>query len=246
MQYDPTHEHSSTRTPPARRAARLSVPGRDRYRRRHRGPGALAGRSRTRVARGRGRHGGGTLRPHRHLRADFRRTLQSDHLSGRHGLGRRPLASRGRLRRRPNSGLRQRRRGRESHVRSRRGLHLDRSPRLVGARTVGGRRHRGVGPRHLLARAQRPREHVPAAVGAYIGAAYFFTSSASFANPAIVVGRMLSNSFAGIAPSSAPLFIGSEVVGGLAALALLRVLYPDVTPAEAEEVLLPHHQEVSA
>ncbi len=65
------------------------------------------------------------------------------------------------------------------------------------------------------------RARVPAAVGAYIGAAYFFTSSASFANPAIVVGRMLSNSFAGIAPSSAPLFIGSEVVGGAIGFALL-------------------------
>jgi glycerol uptake facilitator-like aquaporin len=47
----------------------------------------------------------------------------------------------------------------------------------------------------------------PAAVGAYIGAAYFFTSSASFANPAISVGRMFSNTFAGIAPASVPSFV---------------------------------------
>jgi arsenate reductase len=80
----------------------------------------------------------------------------------------------------------------------------------------------------------------PAAVGAYIGAAYFFTSSTSFANPAISVGRMFSNSFAGIAPSSAPGYIAAQLVGGLAAVALLRVLYPDVTPAEAAEVMLPH------
>src|SRR5436309_7358412 len=54
-----------------------------------------------------------------------------------------------------------------------------------------------------LARTRRIAS-APAAVGAYIGAAYFFTSSTSFANPAIAVGRMLSNSFAGIAPASVP------------------------------------------
>jgi glycerol uptake facilitator-like aquaporin len=80
----------------------------------------------------------------------------------------------------------------------------------------------------------------PAAVGAYIGAAYFFTSSTSFANPAISIGRIFSDTFAGIAPSSAPGFIAAQLVGGLAAIALLRVLYPDVTPAEAAEVMLPH------
>ena len=58
----------------------------------------------------------------------------------------------------------------------------------------------------------------PAAVGAYIGAAYFFTSSTSFANPAITLGRMLSNSFAGIAPSSAPLFSAVQVVGAVVAV----------------------------
>ncbi|MGO9322847.1 MAG: MIP/aquaporin family protein [Solirubrobacteraceae bacterium] len=80
----------------------------------------------------------------------------------------------------------------------------------------------------------------PAAVGAYIGAAYFFTSSTSFANPAISVGRIFSNTFAGIAPSSVPGYIAAQIVGGVAAIALLRVLYPDVTPAEAAEVVLPH------
>ncbi len=80
----------------------------------------------------------------------------------------------------------------------------------------------------------------PAAVGAYIGAAYFFTSSTSFANPAISIGRIFSNTFAGIAPISVPGFIAAQFVGGLAAIALLRVLYPDVTPAEAAEVMLPH------
>ena len=68
---------------------------------------------------------------------------------------------------------------------------------------------------------------IPAAVGAYIGSAYFFTSSTSFANPAITVGRMFSNTFAGIAPSSAPSFIAAQILGGAMAFALIRVLYPE-------------------
>lgn len=91
-----------------------------------------------------------------------------------------------------------------------------------------------------LARTGRGRL-APAAVGGYIGAAYFFTSSTSFANPAITVGRMFSDSFAGIAPSSAPSFIGAQVVGGVAAFAVIKTLYPRVTPAEAAEVVFPHH-----
>lgn len=67
---------------------------------------------------------------------------------------------------------------------------------------------------------------IPAAVGCYIGAAYFATSSTSFANPAIAVGRMFSNSFAGIAPTSVPAFIGAEIVGGALGLLLVTVLYP--------------------
>jgi arsenate reductase len=86
----------------------------------------------------------------------------------------------------------------------------------------------------------------PAAVGAYIGAAYFFTSSASFANPAITIGRMLSDTFAGIAPSSVPSFIVAQLVGGVLAVVVIRTLYPDVTPAEAAEVILPHGQERSS
>jgi len=66
----------------------------------------------------------------------------------------------------------------------------------------------------------------PAAVGAYIGAAYFFTSSTSFANPAVTVGRMFSNTFAGIRPSSAPAFIAFQLVGLLVAVVLIVVLYP--------------------
>src|SRR5579859_3787592 len=73
-----------------------------------------------------------------------------------------------------------------------------------------------------LARSGRSRV-TPAAVGSYIGAAYFFTSSASFANPAITVGRMFSSTFAGIAPSSAPAFIAAQAAGGVLAVGLVRL-----------------------
>ncbi len=91
-----------------------------------------------------------------------------------------------------------------------------------------------------LARTKRAST-IPAAVGAYIGAAYFFTSSASFANPAISIGRMFSNTFAGIAPASLPGYIVAQLVGGACAILLVRVLYTDVTPAEAAEILMPHN-----
>src|SRR5579863_7433890 len=94
----------------------------------------------------------------------------------------------------------------------------------------------------IFALARSGRGHVaPAAVGAYIGAGYFFTSSTSFANPAIAIGRMLSNTFAGIAPSSVPAFIAAEVVGGALAWAVVKVLYPNVTRGQAAEVVVPHH-----
>jgi arsenate reductase len=79
-----------------------------------------------------------------------------------------------------------------------------------------------------------------AAVGAYIGAAYWFTSSTSFANPAITVGRMFSDTFAGIAPASAPAFISAQLAAGVFAYVAVRVLYPDVGPATAADVVLPH------
>ncbi|MGH9124482.1 MAG: aquaporin family protein, partial [Acidimicrobiales bacterium] len=81
----------------------------------------------------------------------------------------------------------------------------------------------------------------PAAVGAYIGGAYWFTSSTSFANPAITIGRMFSNTFAGIAPTSAPAFIAAQIAGAAAAFALIRlILYPAITPSDAARVLTPH------
>jgi glycerol uptake facilitator-like aquaporin len=79
----------------------------------------------------------------------------------------------------------------------------------------------------------------PAAVGAYIGAAYFFTSSTSFANPAIDIGRMFSNTFAGIAPASVPAFVVFQLLGGAVAIGVIRILYPDITAEEAAEIMLP-------
>jgi glycerol uptake facilitator-like aquaporin len=79
-----------------------------------------------------------------------------------------------------------------------------------------------------------------AAVGAYIGAAYWFTSSTSFANPAVTIGRMFSDTFAGIAPSSAPGFIAAQILGALIGLALVIALYPDAADS-ADQAVIPHH-----
>jgi glycerol uptake facilitator-like aquaporin len=78
-----------------------------------------------------------------------------------------------------------------------------------------------------------------AAVGAYIGAAYWFTSSTSFANPAVTVGRMFSDTFAGIAPASVPGFVAAQIVGALIGLALIVVLYPGIA-VSADDVVIPH------
>ncbi len=67
-----------------------------------------------------------------------------------------------------------------------------------------------------------------AAVAGWIGAAYWFTSSTSFANPAVTIGRMFSDTFAGIAPGSAPGFIAAQLVGGLLGIGLVLILYPDM------------------
>lgn len=95
-----------------------------------------------------------------------------------------------------------------------------------------------------LARTRRGAS-APAAVGAYIGAAYFFTSSTSFANPAISIGRMFSDTFAGIAPASVPAYVVAQLVGGAVAIAALRLLYPDVTPEDAAEVVMPHPDRIA-
>lgn len=95
-----------------------------------------------------------------------------------------------------------------------------------------------------LARTGRGALAAPA-VGAYIGAAYWFTSSTSFANPAVTVGRVLSDSFAGIAPGSVAAFVLAQVVGGLAGVGLVRYLHPDAGAA-AGDVVVPHPESRSS
>ena len=73
-------------------------------------------------------------------------------------------------------------------------------------------------------------ETVAYAVGGYIMAAYWFTSSTSFANPAVTVARMFSDTFAGIAPASVPMFVVMQLVGGVLALGLVRFLFADPIP----------------
>jgi glycerol uptake facilitator-like aquaporin len=77
------------------------------------------------------------------------------------------------------------------------------------------------------------------AVGAYIGAAYWFTSSTSFANPAVTIGRVFSDTFAGIAPGSAAAFIAVQLVGLGVGVAVTLALYPDASEA-ADDVVIPH------
>ena len=79
----------------------------------------------------------------------------------------------------------------------------------------------------------------PFAVGAYIGGAYWFTSSTSFANPAVTIARTITDTFAGIAPGSVPLFIVAQLVAGLLAVLLIRTLYPTIGQV-ADDVVLPH------
>lgn len=79
----------------------------------------------------------------------------------------------------------------------------------------------------------------PFAVGAYIAAAFYFTSSTAFANPAVTIGRMFSDTFAGIAPASAPAFVGAEIVGMVLAIVAVRYIYPDAAE-HAIEVVVPH------
>ncbi len=86
---------------------------------------------------------------------------------------------------------------------------------------------------------------VPFGVGAYIGGAYWFTSSSSFANPAVTIARTLSNTFAGIAPTSAGPFIVAQLVATFLAVAAVRLLYPAI-PEVAADVVVPHPAQVTA
>lgn len=92
-----------------------------------------------------------------------------------------------------------------------------------------------------VVRSGRPSA-APFAVGAYIGGAYFFTSSTSFANPAVTVGRAFTDTFAGIDPTSVPAFIACQLAGMVLAVVLIRALYPDVERVAAD-VVVPHAQE---
>ena len=89
-----------------------------------------------------------------------------------------------------------------------------------------------------LTRSDRAALAAPA-VGAYIGAAYWFTSSTSFANPAVTIGRVFSDTFAGIAPSSVAAFIAVQLVGAVVGMIVVLVLYPTKRDPEALTLLAP-------
>lgn len=79
----------------------------------------------------------------------------------------------------------------------------------------------------------------PFAVGAYIAAAYWFTASTSFANPAVTLARTLTDTFAGISPASVPAFVVAQIVGALLAVAVARALFPGLA---GDDVVVPHHE----
>ena len=79
-------------------------------------------------------------------------------------------------------------------------------------------------------------QHLAYAVGAYITAAYWFTSSTSFANPAVTAARMFSDTFSGIAPASVAMFLAMQLIGGAVAVAVVRLLYPNASAVAAELV----------
>ena len=85
------------------------------------------------------------------------------------------------------------------------------------------------------------RSALPIAVGAYITAAYWFTASTSFANPAVTLARAFSNTFAGIRPADAPGFILAQLIGAAAATLLFRRLAPAL-PEKARVVIIPHDE----
>ncbi|MET8454082.1 MIP/aquaporin family protein [Streptomyces sp. NPDC005209] len=89
-----------------------------------------------------------------------------------------------------------------------------------------------------LARTERAH-FAPVAVASYIGAAYWFTSSTSFANPAVTVGRAFTDSFAGIAPGSVPAFVAAQLIGLVIGVALVTALFGHPEPV-AEDVVVPH------
>ncbi|MEV6966071.1 MIP/aquaporin family protein [Hamadaea sp. NPDC051192] len=85
----------------------------------------------------------------------------------------------------------------------------------------------------------RRTQFAPVAVGAYIGAAYWFTSSTSFANPAVTVGRAFTDTFAGISPNSVPAFVTFQIIGAAVGLAVVAVLYPQPSAVVAAPAVEP-------
>jgi glycerol uptake facilitator-like aquaporin len=85
----------------------------------------------------------------------------------------------------------------------------------------------------LVVLGHRKAQDAPWMVAAWIGAAYWFTSSTSFANPAITIARALSNTFAGISPAHVPAFILAQLLGALAAIPVARLLFPSTKPQSA-------------
>jgi glycerol uptake facilitator-like aquaporin len=83
------------------------------------------------------------------------------------------------------------------------------------------------------------------AVAGYIAGAYYFTSSTSFANPAVTIGRAFSDTFAGIEPADVPMFVVAQLAGALVATGLILVLYPGIADV-AEDVVVPHAAEPRA
>ncbi|MBI2704401.1 MAG: aquaporin family protein [Actinobacteria bacterium] len=80
------------------------------------------------------------------------------------------------------------------------------------------------------------------AVGAYIGGAYYFTSSTSFANPAVTIGRAFTDTFAGIAPASVPMFVVAQLVGAAVAIPVILLIYPRIGEV-ADRVILEHDED---
>lgn len=90
-----------------------------------------------------------------------------------------------------------------------------------------------------LARAHRSTPVIAAAVGSYIGAAYWFTSSTSFANPAVTIGRVFTDTFAGIAPTSVLPFLAAQLLGGAIGVLLALLLFPHATTT-ADDLTVSH------
>jgi glycerol uptake facilitator-like aquaporin len=86
----------------------------------------------------------------------------------------------------------------------------------------------------ILGTARRRPEAIPFAVGAYIVAAYWFTASTSFANPAVTLARSLTDTFAGIRPADVLPFVGAQIVGAVSAVGLFRWFHPSIEPSVVE------------